>query len=715
MRVRPISLLMLGIAAGTAHAQSDPASEILVRTAEHGAFTRVVVDFTDRPTWRLGRADGAYELRTGQDTLRYDLSDVYRRVYAGRLVSIDAAGPGDLRLETGCDCTLVATERPNGGLIIDIRDGTPPEGNPYEVALQAPVAEPEPILTLPTVSLPVTQTLQAPGVLPVVADDEIRAAATQLGAGLAEEIARAATLDLVNLAPGVQADTVAAQGETAQMAPEPEAEPTADPEAPRRDGPNIRVVTEAERALTERGSLTSVDPSLCARFEKVLNPNDWVDPGLGPTGVQLDRRALFGLTGAADLRGFRNLVRGYLYLTFGREAAATLAVAPDGMVFKSLYAALANIVEDRPAGNNTLAGMTSCPGHTGLWARLADPEALAYRGDTTRVSAFSDWPPHLRRRLGPQLATAYFAVGDEETALGIFRALERVAQPEDPAFLLLAAQVAAKRNDDTAPPDAEKTVAGASVPESVGALIGLIQTRIEEGVPVGTDLAMQAGALAFELGGTPAASNLRAAEIAALVHDDLWRPAVARLGSGTDVADPGALWSDLVIAAAARADETDTLWLAARVRGNPQVSRTARLALADRIADLGLSAMARTALDLGAAIPNAEERRLLARLALLEDRPGVAEAHLAGLDTPADAALRAEIAEIRARQAQTPELPDPEPLPGAQIASAVEVTRQIPALPVVPSAGLESSRAVLGDAADLRNELEALLGSAGTR
>lgn len=191
-------------------AQAASAETVLVRTAEHDGFTRVVVDFTERPAWTLGRVGDAYELRTEGAEISYDLSDIYRRIYRRRLVSIEPAAPGDLRLVTGCECSLKTALRRNGGLIIDIAEIPPTADNIHEASLpdrQAPAAPPAaPRLTLPLSIPPV-----APDVLPLLADDSIQQAAVDLGKSLARQIGRAAELDLVDLAAGVRADDLAGQ------------------------------------------------------------------------------------------------------------------------------------------------------------------------------------------------------------------------------------------------------------------------------------------------------------------------------------------------------------------------------------------------------------------------------------------------------------------------------------------------------------------------
>lgn len=704
---------VLSMLAGLWMAQAAAAETVRVRTAEHGQFTRVVVDFSGAPAWTLGRVGSAYELRTGSPEIEYDLRDVYRRIYAGRLVSIDAASPGDLRFVTGCDCTLTTELRANGWLIIDISDGPPPANNPYEVSLEDADDRPMPWQLRPDgskpIEIPVTTALTAPQVLPMDPDEHIRRAAADLRADLAEEIGRAAVIDLVELAPGVSAESLR------QPVPHPINPPA--PPGPADEaiaaGPNMRIITEAERALSERSPPSAADPSQCARLETVLNPNTWIEGGIGPAGIHLDRKTLIDLGGEAYMNGYRDLIRGYLYLTFGREALAVLAAAPDSLAHASLYGALATIVEGQTVEHSPLSGLSGCAGHTGLWARLADPGAVAHKGDTTRPAAFAVWPEHLRRILGPRLVTAYLEAGDTETAQTIFRAVARVADPADPAFQLLASQLGAPESRTATQSRALTEIARSHRPESAPALVEIIDARIDEGVPVGADLAMEAGALAFEMSEPENAKELRAAEIRALIHDGSWKAASLRLNADEPLPDRGELLSTLIFDAVESASDPDLLWLAAKMAGESQVSRGARQKMAERVAKMGLADMARSSLDLGAAVPTAAERRILAEIALHEDRPAIAEAYLAGLDTAEDEALMARVKLLRDRQKDAPGTGGPAEvaLPEASATLPIEVARGGTPEPAPPEGGLQVSRSLLGDSASLRGELEELLGT----
>jgi hypothetical protein len=535
--------------------------------------------------------------------------------------------------------------------------------------------------------------------------------AAEYGAELAAEIRRAAALDLVRPArPAPPATALPAPPPVEVMALDAGAEAAPAP------APNLRVRTEADSALDKLRSASGapVDPGECARVEALLNPAGWAEPGDGPGGIRMEQAGLVDLRGRVSAEAHLALARQYLFLTFGREARAVLGRVREDLPEASIYAAVGQIVDGGQPRPNPLRGLAACGGHAALWALLADPEARLPAGDPGAAPAFADWPVHLRRALGPRLVTLLRDADKPEMAGAVFRALERVARPEDPGFLLIAAARPGPAPDATVAP-ALVALAGGQSPEGADALLAVIAARIDEGVPVGSDLAMQAGAMAFEQGDTPAAGRLRAAEARALIHDGLWRAASARV-EALEGASRAALEAELVTEAAARAGAGDVLWLAARVAGRSDLAAPVRLALATRVLELGLPDLARQALAIGTAVPAPAERRLLARIALAEKRPGVAEAYLAGLEDAEAVALTAEVAALRAARASLP--PADADLGDEAVASEAVAAEAVAALDApapdaaanpLPRGGLEAGRSLLGSSEQLRSELQDLL------
>jgi hypothetical protein len=114
------------------------AQELRVRSGEHEGFSRLVVEPPSGTGWTLGRAGAGYELRFDDERLGFDLSRVYDMIPRDRLAAITAgSAAGSLALGLGCDCHAVAFQTAGGLVVVDLRDGPPPEDSEFEAALDA--------------------------------------------------------------------------------------------------------------------------------------------------------------------------------------------------------------------------------------------------------------------------------------------------------------------------------------------------------------------------------------------------------------------------------------------------------------------------------------------------------------------------------------------------------------------------------------------------
>ena len=99
------------------------AQTVLVRSGEHGSFTRIVVDFANRPDWRIEQTEDGVRLFAGR--VDFDLSQVYRRISRERLQSLTQVRPGVLDIVLGCRCVVETDALPNGWLVLDVMAGEP--------------------------------------------------------------------------------------------------------------------------------------------------------------------------------------------------------------------------------------------------------------------------------------------------------------------------------------------------------------------------------------------------------------------------------------------------------------------------------------------------------------------------------------------------------------------------------------------------------------
>ncbi|THD73807.1 hypothetical protein E7681_09325 [Thalassobius vesicularis] len=96
------------------------AGPIVVRTGEHGDFTRVVLHVRPNDSWSLESEGSQYKVSFADKSVDFDLSDTFSRIDRNRL-SAAVASPGVLDLTLGCECEIQAEESSGDMLVLDIR------------------------------------------------------------------------------------------------------------------------------------------------------------------------------------------------------------------------------------------------------------------------------------------------------------------------------------------------------------------------------------------------------------------------------------------------------------------------------------------------------------------------------------------------------------------------------------------------------------------
>ena len=125
-----ILLFVFAILAAPASAQ------VVVKTGEHGAFTRLVLQFNGKPNVAFGRTETGYELAITEGNPAYDLTRVFQLIGRQRLKSIWAdPRSGNLILGIGCACHAVMEAAANGLIVIDIHDGAAQPASVFETTL----------------------------------------------------------------------------------------------------------------------------------------------------------------------------------------------------------------------------------------------------------------------------------------------------------------------------------------------------------------------------------------------------------------------------------------------------------------------------------------------------------------------------------------------------------------------------------------------------
>lgn len=690
------------------------AQDVPVRTGDHPGFTRIVIDFQQQPDWQLGRGGAAHELRVNAPELRFDLSDSFRRINQTRLRGLRDLGGGRLQIDTACACRLSVERLPNQGLVIDIRDERPDQNDRFEMSLS----------DLPEVpsSGPDRVPAPLPGVLPVIFPDAPRpprlgplAANSPTGlpdaevltrmhetrTALMEQTARAASQGLITL-DSTQQDQIRDADErgTLPHTPEPEM-PHA--KAARIDAADhIRIESRIDRDMggPVRGR-QSEHPCLPA---DIVDIGTWFAPETLGNGLGAERMALIDPHDRPDGTAYAEFAKRLIYFSFGAEAKALIDGFEGEIADRGILREFAMLIDgEKTLPTGRLATQLSCQGAGPLWAMLAvgSTPRLADLNAQSVVRSLSGFPPHLRAHLGPRLADQFLAQGDQTSALSIRNAILRGRSSDDPTGNLITAQIDLAAGDRRkAELNLAKVAASRSV-EAADALAKLIEARIDDTLSVDQQLIDDAVALAFEMDGTEDAQSLTIMILRAMIHERRFDDALllARASINNDAPDHetfAAYRGQTLDTLAREGDDEEFLRIALREVEMTPLSDPARLSVAARMARLGLSRQARETLGNRSNIPDADERRVLAEIALLAGKPLIAESYLAGLSDKVSENLRGRARDMNA----LPEV-------ATKLESKAETTTAIGA------GTLARNRELLSESRAVRENLRAILGNGG--
>lgn len=492
------------------------------------------------------------------------------------------------------------------------------------------------------------QPQSAPAEVPLDPDRAARIAQTETV--LLEQIARAAAQGLLDADMSeVEQGIAGAKPEVESEPPPPVVEPPVQPATPRG---HVSVETGVDRALSARDATTGeTDEGEACIDPEFFDISGWGSDIQNGTDIGAYRSSLVGEFDIASGDGVTALARNYVYIGFGAEAKALIHRYPGSIERPDLLYAMAEIMDlGQSSTAEELVDQMACDGATALWATLAQPALRPGQSINRNAVAlgFGTLPVHLRRHLGPGLADDFLAAGDRETADKIRAAIDRAGDTRSSEYGLLTAQFDLEDgNVDRATETLDHVVSAgdATLPE---ALLHRVEATLSSGGAVPEDIVVLLDGLVVQFRGTDTARQMADAGIRARASGADFTAAFAQLdaafGSGLIAPDrAGQLREDLFHGLTGNTDDVEFLRLSLPRLG--EVSRldgSVRQALASRLLDLGFAGPARTALGDGAAMPQPEERMLLARAALLEDRPAAAIGYLAGLADETSLRLRAE-------------------------------------------------------------------------
>lgn len=661
---RPIALggFLLVLAAVRAGAET-----VRVRSGEHEGFTRLVLPLPDNAAWRLERSGETAQLLIDAPDLRFDTGDVFARIPRSRVRDLAQKQPGaPLEIRLGCACQVTGFIQGGRFLVLDVSDprpaprsvqalplpvirpvnlspyrfdATPPPATSTPVSLKGEPDEAAPARTGP----PPKPALEAETVA-----DKLRANAwkqrlvAQIERATGQGLLKAAAPTVLQLP---ARSTPAIPGARTPLPPPSEAD---DRQAEKEEKEtNISVTSVVNRGPVGVRTGDAMDPQCPAA--PVLDLPSWGGAGDFASQIGAGRVSLYSDAGRTDPEAALALARNYLYFGFGAEAHAVLALPDQPVPDAQLLDGIAAILDDDDfADTGALSDLGSCGGDAALWSFLAAPARTGREGTDAVLLAFSRLPPHLRRQLGPRLASALSKTGAPQAAAAALRAADRTGADPGPAHRLAEAGVAEQLGDSARATRNREAVAKGGSDRAPEALVELVEARWQTRATVQPDIPDLVAAYAVEFGDTPSGPRLRNAEAIALALGGRFAEAVQALGRlrrADGLAAEAEAASPVFSLLAERGGDIEFLRhaLGLERQDAPRLSESATDAVARRLLDLGMARPAVRLLDAARDRPGTEERRLLRAEAALDlDRPHRALVELLGVGGESATRLRAQ-------------------------------------------------------------------------
>ena len=693
-RRRSLSALMIAAWMAFAGAGAVDARPIRVTSGEHPDFSRLVLYFRDAGAWEFGTVEGGYEFRAGAKDATYDLRRAFEFIPRDRIASLRDLGEGRLFLQVNCRCYGEAFSLDGGQVVLDIFDGdAPPSASKFNQPLAAqtslgdgdPAAESSRLPSPPARSgLPVVfpggsgttwiaalaqprerriveTAPQAPPpiaepVLPLIVDAASaerkpdRVAETE--ALLLEQIGRAASQgllepDLADLSKVIETATPPPSHPdqaTQDVVPEDAVAEIA-PQA------HVRIQNVYERSLP--GSELSrgvTSEGLSCPDEALFDVSEWGENPSGGVRIGYYRSRLLAEFDKPAPEATIALAQYYIFLTFGSEAEAVLKTfAPDSgrvKILRMMAGIVDNLVSDE---GDAWARFQECSGSAPMWAILAQDDVSPAHGlnEAAVYSAFSALPIHLRQRFGPALAERLVAAGRIELATRLRDAVQRGTLEATPETAFLDAQISmAEEDSDGALRELEEVISSRSG-NVAQALIDMLGYKLAHDIsPSERDIEL-AASFAFENQGTDTGWKLQRLEILSLAQIARFTEAfslVEQLQTKGEIeaSKINSVLIGLVEKLAKNGSDAQFLRYANEFALQLELPPATRLAVSERLLELGFYPEAEQVLTRTAQVPAVDERRVFAKLALAKGNIESALGYLTGLDDEVSLSLRAQ-------------------------------------------------------------------------
>ncbi len=462
------------------------AAPVIVKSGEHDGFTRLVMDLGAPITWRVGRSLDGYALHFDGAPPTYDLTQAFALIGKGRLAALWAdPESGDLRIGIACACHALPFEFRPGIVVIDLKDGPPPKGSSFELAIDGSSA---PVLA--GRDLAMLRPKPRPGEW-VAGYDWLQPPPRQANTAQGAADASVGTISDLNLDPLRKT----LMWQLSKGAAEGVVDLTMPSDAHLATG--SEVVTDVETSTGEdlNNNLSATPQELAAQGQPCIT-NDALDLASwgtsDPIADQLANRQV-GLLGEFDRpesAAITKAVKLNLFLGFGVEARQLLIAFPFESPERAVWSSLAHLLDDDEDVSPAFAGLAACDSAAALWAVLTGGSLT--KGPQVNAPAvllaFSRLPLHLRRQLAPRLTERFLAMRDQNSARAVKDAVMRAPDQESAEMAQVGAEIDMSLHD---PRSAEAALApmlrdsGTSTPDVI---VSFVEARVAQNLPIKAEL-----------------------------------------------------------------------------------------------------------------------------------------------------------------------------------------------------------------------------------
>ncbi len=604
------------------------AKTVILQSGDHDGFSRIVLEIGTPTPWRLGRTSDGYELQIQRNDLSFDVSRVFDLIPKTRVAAVwQDPETGALRFSVACACHAIPFEFRPGVIVIDLKNGPPPENSQFEASLAgimvpdlvekaAPRPHARPAGALPWLQGKTTPVASQP--LPVASAD-----LSPMRDALLRHLSDGAARGVVD------------------MTVPPKAAPQPAKEIP------LRQIRIGEDIGFVAGPREAVDTTLVKSGEDCIADDrlaiqDWGSDAAPITHLADARTGLIGEFDAPNPAAVERAVRYFLYLGFGTEARELINALAAPTSDRDVWLSMSKVLDGEPAAASAFSGMDRCDSAAAFWAVMSRaPNDAAVQPNTKAIlRSFSGLPIHLRRHLGPALADRLLAGGDLAAAEAVRAAIMRAPGDSGPQVSLMDAAVDVATGDVIRAEETLTRLTADTTTVEAEALIALVDTLVQQGKPTDPTVFVALEALAFEHSGDPLEPELRRAYVIALASNAEFDAAFAALPEGPGAKE--ALWEML-----ARKGSDSAILTHATLASSgplPDVPLATRRVMAERMLGLGFADPA--AIWLGDIFKSPEvasepDRILAAKIAITQKDARLTLRLIAGLASQQAASLRA--------------------------------------------------------------------------